>query len=111
MTVEDAIALVEQLLERGRLTKVQEIVFRYSWEGKTYLEMAKEVKYDPGHIKDVGSQLWRSLSQALGEKVTKNNLHGVLKRTAQRQKHKCLLQELHKLGGSNRRFPILRTYY
>ncbi|MEH2393090.1 MAG: hypothetical protein V7K21_16035 [Nostoc sp.] len=44
--------------------------------------MAREVTYDPGHIKDVGLQLWRSLSQALGEKVTKNNLHGVLKRTA-----------------------------
>jgi WD40 repeat protein len=85
MTVEEAIALVEQLLERGRLTKAQELVFRHSWEGKTYLEIAKEVTYDPGHIKDVGSQLWRSLSQALDEKVTKNNLHGVLKRTAQQQ--------------------------
>ncbi|MEH2421464.1 MAG: NB-ARC domain-containing protein [Nostoc sp.] len=82
MTVEEAIALVERLLERGRLTRAQEIVFCYSWEGKTYLEMAREVTYDPGHIKDVGSQLWRSLSQALDEKVTKNNLHGVLKRTA-----------------------------
>ncbi|MFN6518946.1 MAG: NB-ARC domain-containing protein [Nostoc sp. CreGUA01] len=83
MTVEEAIALVEELLERGRLTKAQELVFRYTWEGKTYSKMADEVTYDPGHIKDVGSQLWRSLSQALGEKVTKNNLHGVLKRTAQ----------------------------
>ncbi len=69
-------------LKRGRLTKAQEAVFRHTWEGKTYLEMAREVTYDPGHIKDVGSQLWRSLSQALGEKVTKNNLHGVLKRAA-----------------------------
>ncbi|MHC5599656.1 MAG: WD40 domain-containing protein [Nostoc sp.] len=86
MTVEEAIAVVEQLLERGRLTKAQEIVFRYSWEGKTYLEMAKAVPYDPGHIKDIGSQLCRSLSQALDEKVTKNNLHGVLKRSAKRQK-------------------------
>jgi hypothetical protein len=86
MTVEKAIALVEQLLERGRLTKVQEIVFRSTWEGKTYLEMAQEVKYDPGYLKDVGYELWRSLSVALGEKVTKNNLHGVLKRSAQRQK-------------------------
>ncbi|MBN3909245.1 MAG: NACHT domain-containing protein [Nostoc sp. NMS1] len=86
MTVEEAIALVEQLLERGRLTKVQEIVFRQSWAGQTYLDMAVESDYDPGHIKDVGSELWRSLSQALGEKVTKNNLHGVLKRTAQPQK-------------------------
>jgi WD40 repeat protein len=87
MTLEEAIALIEQLLERGRLTKIQEIVFRYSWEGKTYLEMAKEVTYDPGHIKDVGSELWQSLSKALGEKVTKNNLHGVLKRNAQQQNH------------------------
>ncbi|MBD2386262.1 NB-ARC domain-containing protein [Cylindrospermum sp. FACHB-282] len=84
MTVEEAIALVEELLQRGRLTKVQEIVFRQSWAGQTYLEMAVESDYDPGHIKDVGSSLWRSLSQALGEKVTKNNLHGILKRTLQR---------------------------
>lgn len=85
MTVEEAIALVEQLLERGRLTKVQEIVFRQSWAGQTYFDMAIESDYDPGHIKDVGSELWRTLSKALGEKVTKNNLHGVLKRTAQPQ--------------------------
>ncbi|MBD2532019.1 hypothetical protein H6G97_21495 [Nostoc flagelliforme FACHB-838] len=85
MTVEEAIALIEQLLPQGRLTKVQEIVFRQSWAGQTYIDMAVESDYDPGHIKDVGCELWRSLSQALGEKVTKNNLHGVLKRTAQRQ--------------------------
>ena len=64
MTEDDAIALVEQILERGRLTKLQEIVFRQSWAGKTYMEMAHEVDYDPGHIKDVGSDLWRSLSKA-----------------------------------------------
>ncbi|QKQ75422.1 WD40 repeat domain-containing protein [Nostoc sp. TCL240-02] len=86
MTVEEAIALVEELLERGHLTKVQKIVFCHSWAGQTYLDMAVDSDYDPGHIKDVGSELWRSLSQALGEKVTKNNLHGVLKRTAQQQK-------------------------
>ncbi|MDF5711913.1 MAG: NB-ARC domain-containing protein [Nostoc sp. S4] len=87
MTVEEAIALVEQLLERGCLTKVQEIVFRQSWAGQTYIDMAIESDYDPGHIKDIGYELWRSLSQVLGEKVTKNNLQGVLKRTAQQQKH------------------------
>jgi WD40 repeat protein len=85
MTVEEAIALVEQLLKRGRLTKVQEIVFRASWAEQTYLDMAVESDYDCGYIKDIGSELWRSLSQALDEKVTKNNLHAVLKRTAQRQ--------------------------
>lgn len=87
MRVKEAIALVEQLLPQGRLTKVQEIVFRQSWAGQTYFDMAVESDYDFGYIKDIGSELWRSLSQALGEKVTKNNLHGVLKRTAQRQKN------------------------
>ncbi|WP_292752806.1 hypothetical protein [Nostoc sp. NMS4] len=86
MTGEEAIALVEQLLPQGRLTKVQEIVFLQSWAGQTYLDMAVESGYDPGYIKDIGSALWRSLSQVLGEKVTKNNLHGVLKRIAQQQK-------------------------
>ncbi|MDF5706161.1 MAG: NB-ARC domain-containing protein [Nostoc sp. S4] len=94
MTVEEAIALVERLLKRGRLTKAQDLVFRYTWEGKTYLEMARELTYDPGHIKDVGSQLWRSLSQALGEKVTKNNLHGVLKRTVQQHNNANISQPL-----------------
>ena len=45
MTPEAAIALVEQLLDQKRLTKVQEIVFRQSWQGKTYLEMGRDSKY------------------------------------------------------------------
>jgi WD40 repeat protein len=85
MTVEEAIVLVERLLERGRLTRVQEIVFRQSWDGKTYLDIAKDAGYDAGHIKDTGAELWRLLSKTLGEKVTKQNLHGVLKRTVLQQ--------------------------
>lgn len=83
MTVEEAIALVEQLLERGRLTKVQESVFRQSWIGKTYLDIAKESDYDFGYNKDTAAQ-WRLLSKALGEKVAKKNLHGALMRGVQR---------------------------
>ncbi|MBD1848208.1 PD40 domain-containing protein, partial [Cyanobacteria bacterium FACHB-63] len=80
MTPEAAIALIEQLLEQRRLTRVQEIVFRQSWEGKTYAEMARDCQYDPGHLKDVGSDLWRSLSVALNEKITKTNFHSVIRR-------------------------------
>lgn len=82
MTIEEAIVLVEQLLERGKLTKAQEGVFRGTWEGKAYAQIARETDYGEGHIKDVGSDLWRSLSTALGEKVTKHNLQGVLKQAA-----------------------------
>ena len=85
MTIEDAIALVAQLLERGRLTKVQELVFRQSWAGRTYLEIASESDYDAGHIKDTGAELWRLLSKALSEKVTKHNLVGVLQQAARQR--------------------------
>ncbi|MEE3719763.1 NB-ARC domain-containing protein [Tumidithrix elongata RA019] len=101
MTESEAIALVEKLLERGRLTKVQNIVFSQSWEGKTYLDMAVGNGYDTGYIKDVGSELWRSLSKALNEKVTKNNLHGVLKRFAQKQQEEIAASTLNLQPASN----------
>ena len=87
MSEEEVIALVRKLLPQGNLTKVQEIVLRQSWSGQTYLDMAVNERYDTGYVKDVGSEMWRSLSKALNEKVTKNNLHGVLERFAQQQEN------------------------
>jgi WD40 repeat protein len=85
MTDKEAIALVTKLLGNGRLKEVQKLVFSQSWVGKKYSDMGIEEGYDLGYIKDVGSGLWRSLSKALNEKVTKNNLHEVLERYAQQQ--------------------------
>ncbi|OYQ64428.1 hypothetical protein B9G53_12040 [Pseudanabaena sp. SR411] len=87
MTEDEAIALVVRLLDCKRLTQVQQFVFQESWKAQKYTEMAVDTRYDLGYIKDVGSGLWRSLSQALNEKVTKNNLHGVLERFAQKQEN------------------------
>ncbi|MFB2920932.1 NB-ARC domain-containing protein [Aerosakkonema funiforme] len=80
MTVEEALEIVNKVLDYQRLNKVQELVFRQSWSGHSYTEIAKTAGYDPGYIKDTGSQLWQLLSKALGEKVTKVNLQTVLKR-------------------------------
>lgn len=79
MTVEEALTLVKRLLDRGHLSKIQEIVFRQSWEGQSYLEIASNASYDPRYVKDVGSKLWQLLSEALGEKVTKHNFRLVLR--------------------------------
>jgi hypothetical protein len=79
MTVEEALAIVKKFLDQGRLNKIQETVFRQSWEGQSYLEIASNSGYDPGYVKDAGSKLWQLLSEALGEKVTKNNFQLVLK--------------------------------
>ena len=85
MSSEEAIALVMRLLERSRLTTVQKIVFEQSWNRQKYSDMGIQEGYDLGYIKDVGSELWRSLSKALNEKVTKNNLHDVLQRFVEQQ--------------------------
>jgi len=82
MTVEDAIAFVEQVVEPKQLNKIQRLVLASSWEGHSYQEMATSSGYDCGYIKDTGSKLWLLLSDSLGEKVNKQNCQVVLKRFA-----------------------------
>jgi WD40 repeat protein len=92
MTLEEALELVEQALDKGCLNNVQELVFRQSWEGLSYDDIATASSYDLGYIKDVGSKLWQSLSLALGEKVTKHSVQKVLKRAA-KQRNQQLEQQ------------------
>jgi len=81
MTVEEALAIVEQIHKLGRLSKVEEAVFRQAWEGRSYQEIADATSYDVGYVKDTGSKLWQMLSEASGERVTKQNFIAVLKRS------------------------------
>ncbi|MFB2898482.1 NACHT domain-containing protein [Aerosakkonemataceae cyanobacterium BLCC-F50] len=80
MNSEEALALIESLLEGQKLKDIQKQVFHYSWQGLTYPEIAEQTKYDTSYIRDVGSELWQHLSQVLGERVTKNTLQSVLRR-------------------------------
>jgi hypothetical protein len=80
MTADEALSLLDTLLPAKSLRDLQAQVFRYPWEGWTYPPIADRVGYDTGYIRDVGSELWRHLSQACGEPVTKSNLQAVLRR-------------------------------
>ena len=80
MNTEEALAIVERSLSAERLSKLQVTVFRYAWEEQSYQEIAKHSGYEVGYLKQAGSQLWRLLSQAFGEKVTKSNFQLVLQR-------------------------------
>lgn len=92
MNVEEALEITQGVLDQGHLNKVQEIVFRQSWEGQSYPEIASNAGYEVGYIRDVGSKLWQLLSNSFGKKVTKNNFHGVLKQ--QYSKRKVFTEEL-----------------
>lgn len=78
MTEQEALEAVRKAIAPESLSYVQEIVFTQSWEGQLYPEIAKSVGYHPEYIRDVGAQLWRSLSDSVGQKVTKKNVRFVL---------------------------------
>ena len=80
MNINEAISLVKSALNHTKLSRVQELIFRGAWEGITYVEIAERNNYSVKYIKIEGSQLLQSLSNVLGERVTKNNLQEVLHR-------------------------------
>ncbi|MBW4695482.1 MAG: hypothetical protein KME27_27350 [Lyngbya sp. HA4199-MV5] len=86
MDADAALKLIETALNDRRLGRLQAIVLRLAWDDWSYQEIAKQSGYEVGYIKQTGSQLWQILSETLGERVTKNNLHVVLKRYASRER-------------------------
>ena len=84
MTIEDALNIVDSVLENKSLSTIQEAIFRQTWEGKTYSEIAEKAGYDAAYIRDVGYKLWQLLSEAFDDRVTKNNLQVVLRRYSNR---------------------------
>jgi Tetratricopeptide repeat/AAA domain len=73
------------LLQRTgrRLNHVQRLVLQQVYQGQKYREIADAAGYTEGHIKDVGSDLWKLLSQAFDTKFTKSNCKTVIKRSLQ----------------------------
>lgn len=94
MKEQEALTLVESLLHaanpKQKLNDLQSTIFLSTWKELTYKEIYEEIveqlgyKRDYDYIKQVGSQLWRTLSPFLGEPVTKGNLQAVLRRYQQK---------------------------
>ncbi len=80
MNADEALVILDNLLGQKGLTHIQEIVFRQAWEGRGYREMAVNSGYDANYLKDVGSKLWKFLSEELQQQVTKSNFRSVLGR-------------------------------
>ncbi|MDZ8050387.1 MAG: NB-ARC domain-containing protein [Aulosira sp. ZfuCHP01] len=80
MTFEQAMLVLDRVLQQKHLSNIQELVLRQSWEGYTYAEIAESSGYDNDYIRDVGYRLWQTLSKALEENVTKSNIKSVLRR-------------------------------
>lgn len=79
LTLEEVLSNVHQSMYPVRLNTIQELVFCRCWEGFSYQDIAEEFGYDPDYIRVVGARLWKVLSHALGEKITKSNLRAILR--------------------------------
>ncbi|MBD2004850.1 MULTISPECIES: NB-ARC domain-containing protein [Cyanophyceae] len=92
MKEQEALTLVDKLLQAAnqgqKLNDVQSVVLLETWAGRSYTEIAKQLGYQHDYVKQVGSQLWRSLSQLFGEPVSKRNIQSVLRRYQQSQQGK-----------------------
>ena len=92
MRGEEALTIVDRLLQAAnhgqKLNDLQSAVFLETWAEHSYSEIAQQLGYEYDYIKQVGSHLWRSLSQILGETVSKRNIQAVLRRYEQSQQAK-----------------------
>ncbi|NJO42657.1 MAG: NACHT domain-containing protein [Cyanobacteria bacterium RU_5_0] len=89
MEADDALRFIEELLaeQEKQLNDSQRTVFRGAWQGKGYKEIHQDsLGGSLEHImRNVGPNLWKLLSEVLGEKVSKNRLKGPIERARERR--------------------------
>ncbi len=64
-----------------RLSEVETAILMGAWQSQTYEQIASASGYSVSYLtRDVGPKLWKLLSQALGESVSKTNFRAALER-------------------------------
>ncbi|WP_377478948.1 MAG: NB-ARC domain-containing protein [Microcoleus anatoxicus] len=83
MDVEEILKFADNLVfaKTGKhLNNVQEAILLGAWSGQKYPKIAEEAHCSEGHARDVASDLWKILSDVLGEAVNKSNFRSTFKR-------------------------------
>ncbi|MEQ8466663.1 AAA-like domain-containing protein [Coleofasciculus sp. E1-EBD-02] len=79
---EQAVQIANQAVSdqtHRNLTDVEVIVLKGSWDRQEYDQIAAQNQYSTSYIsQDVAPKLWKTLTDALGERVKKSNLKQVL---------------------------------
>jgi len=74
----DYLNKVSQEIRRKPLNTIERDIIDLLFQGKTYLEIADQSKYDDGYIGDIARELYGLIGQKHKVKVTRSNLFGVL---------------------------------
>lgn len=78
MDPDDVLYVIEAQLLKRKLNPAERVVLGQTWSKQTYEQMAEHSGYGDAHLKDTGYKLWREMSQALGQRITKKSLLFVL---------------------------------
>ncbi|MFB2921449.1 NB-ARC domain-containing protein [Aerosakkonema funiforme] len=62
------------------LDDLQEAILRGTLQHETYKEIAKDFDCSESRVREVGAELWRILSEQLGEDVSKSNFRSTIER-------------------------------
>ncbi|MEZ2303005.1 MAG: NB-ARC domain-containing protein [Microcoleus sp.] len=60
---------------------LQETILKGTWDGQKYSDIAEEEHCTEGHVRNVASELWQTLSNALGQEVNKSNCKRILQKS------------------------------
>jgi hypothetical protein len=85
MDIAEVLTLADELIfaKTGKhLDYVQEAILRGTLEDATYTQIAREVYSSPSHVRNVGSDLWKTLSKGLKKDITKTNFRAVLEKAS-----------------------------
>ena len=83
MDFQEILTLADELVftQTGKhLDNLQQDILRSACNGKKYSNIAEDFHCSEGHVKDVASNLWKTVSMALGEEVNKFNFRATVER-------------------------------
>ncbi|MEY3866320.1 MAG: hypothetical protein RLZZ338_211 [Cyanobacteriota bacterium] len=81
MNIAEVVKLADELVftKTGKhLDYLQEAILRGTLKDHTYPEIADKVYSSSSHVRNVGSELWKILSEGLGQDITKANFRAIL---------------------------------
>jgi DNA replication protein DnaC len=83
MNLKEVLKIADEIIftKTGQhLDDLQEAVLRGTLQHETYKEIAKDFDCSESRVRDVGSKLWKILSEELDEEVSKSNLRSAMER-------------------------------
>ena len=81
MDIAEVLKLADELIfaKTGEhIDYLQKAILEGTFQGRTYPQIADATHSSEGHTRDIGSGLWKILSEGFGEEITKKNFRAIL---------------------------------